>query len=219
MAVVKADGYGHGALRVAQAGAACRRRPARRRDRRRGDRAARRAASTAPLHLLSERSVVAPPACSSSTTSSPTVYSRRVRRALSARPPRRRGRSLRYHLKIDTGMNRIGVRAEDAGEPCARAAPPAGASGWRACSRTSPRPTSPGDWEFERQLERFARGVAEAARPRAIDAGHRARRQQRRDHPAPRGALRHGALRHRDLRAASRRRDVRDGSTSRRRCR
>ena len=103
-----------------------------------------------------------------------------------------------FHLKVDTGMNRIGVRAEDAPE-FARGL--AGVPGLQLEGTYTHFATAdaPGDWDFERQLERFADTLGRDAnggrrprdRPRGEQPGH---------DPAPGVALRHGALRHRDLR-------------------
>lgn len=106
MAVVKADGYGHGAVQVAQtalAGGADRLGVALLEE----GAVLRKAGITAPIHLLSELSF--------SEASSiiefeliPTVYTESFAEKLDQEASRRRSR-VKIHLKIDTGMNRVGV--------------------------------------------------------------------------------------------------------------
>jgi alanine racemase len=65
-----------------------------------------------------------------------------------------------YHLKIDSGMNRIGVRAEDAAE-FARSLvdfPGLVLEGTFTHFATA---DAPGDWDMQRQLERFTRALDE----------------------------------------------------------
>lgn len=151
MAVVKADGYGHGAVQVARAALSAG-----------ADRlgvatvdealALRGAAIEAPLHILSE-----PPATAVHLLLdhdiTPTVTSREFAVALGA-AAEARGTTARYHLKIDTGMNRIGVRAEDAAEFSARLNDVKGLVLEGAFTHFATADV-PGDWDFDRQLERF----------------------------------------------------------------
>lgn len=166
MAVVKANGYGHGAEQVARAalhagatdlGVAT------------VDEgiALRQAGIAAPVMLLSE-----PPVDAIGEVLEhrliPTLFSRDFARAL-ATAAVARGTEAAFHLKIDTGMNRIGVRAEDAPD---FAASLQGMPGLRlegtfthfACADV------PGDWEVERQLERF-RHALDAMRTEGVDPG------------------------------------------------
>ena len=111
MAVVKADGYGHGAVETAraalEAGAT-----------RLGvalveeGEELREAGLQAPVHLLFEP----PPEAADRVAELslvPTVYSRPYARELS-RAAASRGSSLPVHLKVDTGMHRVGVNPEEA---------------------------------------------------------------------------------------------------------
>ncbi len=156
MAVVKADGYGHGAVPVARealsAGA---------------DRlgvatieeavALREAGIGATIHILSE-----PPVSSARLLLEhelvPAVTTREFAVTVS-REAAALGREVRYHLKVDTGMNRIGVRAEDAHE---FAAALSGFPGLRHEGTFTHFATAdiPGDWDFERQMERFSLALA-----------------------------------------------------------
>lgn len=116
LAVVKADGYGHGAAPVAraalQAGAS-----------RLGVAlveegiALREAGIAAPILLLSE----APPGSEDEVVAhdlTPSVYTVAGARALGA-AARRAGRSLPVHVKLDTGMHRVGLwPPEDAAPLC-----------------------------------------------------------------------------------------------------
>ncbi len=157
MAVVKADAYGHGALDVARtalsAGA---------------DRlgvatveeavALRDAGVTAPVQLLSE----APPSAAEAIIEhrlTPTVATREGALALS-RAATEAGVTLGFHLKVDTGMNRIGVRAEDAGDMVAllTALPGLALEGVMTHFATA---DVPGDWDFERQMARFTAALDE----------------------------------------------------------
>lgn len=151
MAVVKADGYGHGALAVSaaalQAGADCL-----------GVAtieellALREAGVRHPIHPLAE-----PPASAAQIvveqSAVPALYSRDFASAL-AKAATDAGTVADYHLKIDTGMNRVGVRAEDAVETALWLR---GLGGIRMTGVFTHFATAdvPGDWEFERQVERF----------------------------------------------------------------
>ena len=166
MAVVKADGYGHGAGEVARAAL-----------RSGADRIGvatleealrlRAAGVTAPLHLLSE----APPRSADRIVESgiiATLFSADFASALS-RAAAAQQRPAPFHLKVETGMNRIGVRAEDAADfvESLRGLPGISLQGTFTHFATA---DVPGDWEFERQLERFRATLAEFRR-RGIDPG------------------------------------------------
>lgn len=174
MAVVKADGYGHGALEVARACLAAG-----------ADRlgvatvdealALREAGVTAPLQLLSE-----PPAETAPLLVEhgiiPAVVSREFAVSLS-RAAMRAERTAAYHLKVDTGMNRIGVRAEEAGDAAAwlRDMPGLAFEGVFTHFATA---DVPGDWEFTRQEQRFATALdeirSEWVRPALVHAANSA---------------------------------------------
>jgi alanine racemase len=166
MAVVKADGYGHGAERVAHqalfAGA---------------DRlgvatvaealALRAAGIAAPLMLLSEPPQSAIPELLDHRIT-PTVTNRSFAVALGQQASAK-GTTAAYHLKIDTGMNRIGVLAEDAGDFCASLA---GFPGLRIEGTYTHFATAdvPGDWDVQRQLQRFTRALDDM-RTEGVDPG------------------------------------------------
>lgn len=166
MAVVKADGYGHGALEVASAAL-----------RAGADRigvatvdeavALRDGGITAPLHLLAE-----PPTTAARTVVShrliPALYTRSFAEALSHAAAAAQAPAT-FDLKIDSGMNRIGVRAEEAADFVESLA----GLPWLVMEGTFTHFATadvPGDWEFERQLERFELAVDELRR-RGIDPG------------------------------------------------
>ena len=166
MAVVKADGYGRGAGEVARAAL-----------RAGADRIGvatleealrlRAAGVTAPLHLLSE----APPRSADRIVDAgitATLFSADFASALS-RAAAAQQRPAPFHLKVETGMNRIGVRAEDAADfvESLRGLPGILLEGTFTHFATA---DVPGDWEFERQLERFAATLAEFRR-RGMDPG------------------------------------------------
>ncbi len=166
MAVVKADGYGHGASRVARTALAAG-----------ADRlgvatvdealALRADGITAPLQILSE-----PPESSIPSLLEhdvvPTVTSREFAVAL-GKWAAARGTEARYHLKVDSGMNRIGIRAEDA---AAFARDLSDFPGLRLAGVFTHFATAdvPGDWEVERQLERFLSAI-ESMRDEGVDPG------------------------------------------------
>lgn len=174
MAVVKADGYGHGGVPVAReallAGA---------------DRvgvatieeavALREAGIGAAIHILSEPPVSSAPLLLEYELI-PTVTTREFAENLS-REAVAHGREVRYHLEIDTGMNRIGVRAEDAHEFAAalRELPGLLHEGTFTHFATA---DTPGDWDFERQIQRFshalARMRAEGVNPGIVHAANSA---------------------------------------------
>ena len=151
MAVVKANGYGHGAVRVAEAALDAG-----------ADRLAvatiaeaielREAGFSCPVHLLQE-----PPVSSAGLVIDhdiiPMVVTREFGVALS-REAVAEGTRAPYHLKIDTGMNRIGVRAEDAAEFASRLHDLDGIELEGTCTHFATAEVR-GDWDFERQLERF----------------------------------------------------------------
>jgi alanine racemase len=166
MAVVKADGYGHGAVRSAQAALEAG-----------ADRLGvatveealelREAGISAPLQLLSE-----PPASAASILVQheviPALYTREFALALSEAAVAA-GTIALFHLKIDTGMNRVGVRAEDTGELVREIV---GIPGIRLEGVFTHFATAdaPGDWEFERQLQRF-RNTLLKLKAAGIDTG------------------------------------------------
>jgi len=166
MAVVKADGYGHGALPVARAALAAG-----------ADRLGvatveealelREAGVTAPVQLLSE-----PPASSVDLLLEsdivPTVTTRGFADAL-GRAAASRGVRARYHLKIDTGMNRIGVAAGDA-PAFAAALTEFSALTLEGVFTHFATADVPGDWDFENQLTRFS-AVLDRMRKEGIDPG------------------------------------------------
>jgi len=166
MAVVKAEGYGHGAVEVARAAVAAG-----------ADRVGvatlhealrlRSSGLTGPLHLLSE----APPRSAARIVDAgltATVFSADFASALS-RAAVAQGRVATFHLKVDTGMNRIGVRAEGAADfvESLRGLPGIAMEGVFTHFATA---DVPGDWEYERQLERFSATIAEC-RHRGIEPG------------------------------------------------
>lgn len=152
MAVVKADGYGHGALEVARATLAA---GADRLGVATVDEALelRQAGISVPLQLLSEPPADAAPLLVEHAVI-PAVAGREFAIALS-RAAMNAGKTAAYHLKVDTGMNRIGVRAEEAGDAAAwlRDMPGLAFEGIFTHFATA---DVPGDWEFGRQEQRFA---------------------------------------------------------------
>ena len=220
MAVVKADGYGHGAVRRRPRGAGGRRVAPRAWPPSARPRSCARRASTAPLLVmgpLTRRRVGArgrrrgrrsPPG-------RPRPSSAPGRRSPAAGPPRG------VHLKLDTGMGRLGARPEDvaalveaaaaAGDGVVRGRPDDPLRDRRRARRArTPR-------FMNEQLLRFRAAVADlrAALPRGPGP-----RGQLGRHPAraARG-LRHGALRHRALRVLALRRRPARRTTCARRCR
>lgn len=166
MAVVKADGYGHGAFEVGRAALAA------------GashlgvatvDEALhlRRKGITAPILLLAE-----PPI-----TSIPEILNESIMPAVTTAEflleyggiAAARGEVAPYHLKIDTGMNRIGVHHLDAPGFAASFAflPGARLDGTFTHFATA---DTPGDWGFDQQLERFNAAIA-AMRAEGVDPG------------------------------------------------
>ncbi|MCE5191408.1 MAG: alanine racemase [Actinomycetia bacterium] len=174
MAVVKADGYGHGALVAANAalvggadriGVATLEEAVALRD----------GGVSAPLHILSE-----PPVPGVGLVIEqrivPTLYSREFAIALS-RSAMLADVTVPYHLKIDSGMNRIGVPAEEAHDVAAwlKGLPGLKMEGAFTHFATA---DVPGDWEFDSQVERFGRAIGrmrtEGVRPAIIHAANSA---------------------------------------------
>lgn len=166
MAVVKADGYGHGAFHVARTALTYG-----------ADRlgvatvaeavALREAGIHAPMLLLSEPPAGAIPVVLENDLEV-TVTTRDFAGAL-GREAAATGRTARFHLKVDTGMNRIGVRAEEASEFAAslRDFPGLEHAGTMTHFATA---DTPGDWDFERQTERFLAALQSIA-DEGIDPG------------------------------------------------
>ncbi len=75
----------------------------------------------------------------------------------------------RYHLKIDTGMHRIGVSAEDAAEFARSLSDFPGLSLEGTFTHFATADIA-GDWDVQRQLERFARALEEM-KTEGIDPG------------------------------------------------
>lgn len=162
MAVVKADGYGHGAVEVARAALSAG-----------ADRLGvatvteaielREAGITAPIQLLSE-----PPESAVDLVLdhalTPAVTTKEFAGTL-GRAAVARGVEAPFHLKVDTGMNRIGIRAEDAHIFASMLVefPGLVLEGTFTHFATA---DVPGDWDFTRQLDRF-----EAALDAMRDAG------------------------------------------------
>lgn len=174
MAVVKADGYGHGALtaaRAALAGGADRIGVAT------VDEALelRGAGIRAPVLVLAE-----PPADSADILVregiTVAVTSREMAAALS-RAATTAGSQAVCHLKVDTGMHRIGVHAEEAGDfaQWLKGLPGIVIEGVFTHFATA---DVPGDWEFERQVTRFRHAVDEikgaGLRPAIVHAANSA---------------------------------------------
>jgi alanine racemase len=166
MAVVKSDGYGHGAVEVAQAAMEAG-----------ADRLGvatvdeglrlRKAGITAPVHLLSE-----PPASSASGLVRyglrPALYSPEFAAALS-RAAVAAGVDVPFHLKVNTGMNRIGVEWGEAGAFASNLLDLPGISLEGVFTHFATADV-PGDWDFERQVERFAMAIGEL-REHGVDPG------------------------------------------------
>jgi alanine racemase len=166
MAVVKADGYGHGSIQVASATLAA---GADRLGVATVDEAAklRQAGVTAPMHVLSE-----PPAAAAGAAVRHGLvcglYSRDFALALSKAASAAQTTAL-FHLKVNTGMNRVGVEASEAADfvESLRGLPGISLEGVYTHFATA---DVPGDWEFERQVERFSSALGEMRR-RKIDPG------------------------------------------------
>jgi alanine racemase len=166
MAVVKADGYGHGAVPVARAaidagadrlGVATI-----------GEAVELRAAGiVAPIQILSEPPETSIPLLLEHDLV-PAVANRDFAVALGTKAAAL-GRLMPFHLKVDTGMNRIGVRAEDAVEflGSLKDFPGLVHEGTFTHFATA---DVPGDWDFERQVQRFEATLEQLCTER-IDPG------------------------------------------------
>jgi alanine racemase len=156
MAVVKADGYGHGAETMARAAL--------------DGGATRLGVATVDEALaLRESGVTAPMLVMAETPADAVedlvrddiavaVASGSLARTLSA-AAERIGKPARFHLKVDTGMHRLGVAPDEAAEflTSLRGLPGIGLEGVFTHFATA---EVPGDWDFERQLERFDDALA-----------------------------------------------------------
>jgi alanine racemase len=166
MAVVKADGYGHGAVRVARAALAG---GADRLGVATFDEAVelRDAGISAPVQILSE-----PPESTIPVILErgivPTVTTREFAVAL-GKFAAARGVEAAYHLKIDSGMNRIGVRAEEAAEFARNLSDFPGLKLEGTFTHLATADVA-GDWEVTRQLQRFENALAEM-RTEGVSAG------------------------------------------------
>lgn len=156
MAVVKADGYGHGAQQVARAavGAGADRLGVATIDEALELRAA---GVKVPLQLLGEPPITSIPEVLANSII-PAVTTGDFARALAAHAVAG-GKRAKFHLKLDTGMNRIGIRPEDVAEFASwlvgvESLELEGTFTHLACADI------PGDWEVRRQLERFDDGLA-----------------------------------------------------------
>ena len=151
MAVVKADGYGHGAVQVAQAALAA---GATHLGVATADEALalRSAGIAAPVLVLSEfPDTMAPEIVARGITA--TVFTHDLAYAL-ARAAAEQQTSALCHVKIDTGMNRVGVHVEDVAGFVSEVLdiPGLEIEGVFTHIATADGPT---DWDVERQLERF----------------------------------------------------------------
>lgn len=113
MAVVKANAYGHGAAQVAraacEAGATCLGVAIP------GEGALlREAGIIQPIHVLSEAAIDAAPVILKYDLTA-TIYTLKAARALSE-AARQRGTTVKVHVKVDTGMNRVGLSPERAAD-------------------------------------------------------------------------------------------------------
>ena len=166
MAVVKAEAYGHGAAQVARAaldagadrlGVATLDEAARLRE----------AGVTAPIQVLAE----CPAAAATSVVRHrviPTIHSREAAVALSEAAAAA-GVVSSFHLKVNTGMNRLGVEAEAAADfiESLRGLPGLRMDGVFTHFATA---DVPGDWDYALQTQRFEAAV-QLMRDRRIDPG------------------------------------------------
>ena len=207
-AVVKADAYGHGATAVARARASRRAPRAGRGDRRGGGRAARRRGRPAPMLLLSEPPPDAADRRRRGRADADALHRARVA-AAAERPRTAVGARRPVHVKVDTGMHRVGARPGDGRAPSARSVDAARVSAWRACGPIWPWPTAarPDD----RGSPTASWPVRRGARPSCGAAASSARCAHAANSAGAIAcaglALRPGALRHRVVRRAARRRD------------
>ncbi|MTV27222.1 alanine racemase [Nitriliruptoraceae bacterium ZYF776] len=173
-AVVKADGYGHGAVEVARAaltGGASWLAVALLEE----GQHLRAAGIDAPVLVLSEPPPAAVPALVDAELT-PTVYRTEMVAALDAEAARR-GVHLAVHLKVDTGMGRVGVPLADWAPRCREllAADHLDVDAiWTHLARAD----EPGAPTTDDQLDRFDRALAVAAdlglRPRLVHAANTA---------------------------------------------
>ncbi|MHB1136691.1 MAG: alanine racemase [Coriobacteriia bacterium] len=174
LAVVKADGYGHGAETVARAalGAGADGLGVATVDE---ALAVRSAGIRVPLLVLGEPPVEAAELLVREGIAV-AITSREMAIALS-RAATLANTGAMCHLKVDTGMHRIGVRAEDAGEFALwiKDLPGLSIDGVFTHFATA---DIPGDWDFERQLTRFRRSLddirAAGVRPGIVHAANSA---------------------------------------------
>jgi alanine racemase len=165
-AVVKADGYGHGGVETAKAAV---RGGADRLGLATVDEALELKGSgvTKPMHLLSEP----PMTCVGLLAEHdiiPSVATREFAAAL-GNAAASAGTTARYHLIVDTGMSRMGVPHEDAADLALslKDFPGLELEGTMTHFATA---ETPGDWDFERQLQRFA-AVLERMHVDGVDPG------------------------------------------------
>jgi alanine racemase len=152
---VKADGYGHGAVQAARASLAGS-----------ADRIGvatvseaivlRQAGIGTTVHLLSEPPLDAMHEVVANDLV-PTVFLRETAVALSAAAVEA-GATVRYHLKVDTGMNRIGVASGEALDLVVALSELPGIELEGVFTHFATADV-PGDWDFETQMERFTRVV------------------------------------------------------------
>jgi len=157
MAVVKADGYGHGAVKAARAalgGGADRLGVATVAE----GRELRAASVSAPIMLLSEPPESAIPLLLEHDLT-PTVTTREFAVAL-GKSASARGLQVGYHLKVDSGMNRIGVHPEDAAKFALGLSDFPGLELEGTFTHFATADVA-GDWEVQRQFERFCSALAE----------------------------------------------------------
>lgn len=174
MAVVKADAYGHGVGEVARSVIAA---GADRLGVATVDEAIelREAGFTAPVQLLSEPPIEAVEVLVEHAII-PALTTREFARALSQAAVSAQA-TARFHLKIDSGMSRIGVRAEEAPEFVSwlKGVPALDMEGAFTHFATADVPDDEG---FDRQLERFQTAIAElrteGLRPRIVHAANSA---------------------------------------------
>ena len=133
----------------------------------------------------------------------PTVYTDGGARTPRRRGGRRRpGRRSTVHLKVDTGMHRVGADPADVPDLAGRHRRRSPAGLRRRCGPTWPWPTgpSPADRELHRRPARAVRRRAGRPGRRRAPAPDDPRGQLGRRHRRPGGPARPGPLRHRRLR-------------------
>ena len=186
MAVVKADGYGHGAVQLRQDGAELRGRVPGRGHGGRGHRAARGLGERARSSFWREPPAMAIPLLLAYKVMPSGLHAPSSPSA-TPRPPTPSGCRAPYHLAVNTGMNRIGVRRDEVVEFMTTGELPPGArSGGHVHplrhGRLRPR-RSTSRYRSKRFIEAVERPARGRHRPR-----HRARGELRRRHPLPRRA-------------------------------